>query len=86
MLCYLRKTITLNGCNVANLTLCLIQKTEPWEHEKEVTDREQYIWEGSPSQEQLQVIQKAQGGSIPEEIIREYEEVVVKLLNEGKCC
>lgn len=62
----------------------IFQKTEPWEHEKEIADRERYIWEGSPSQAALQAIINAKEECTPEEVITEYEEAVTDLHNEGK--
>ncbi|XP_071548673.1 small ribosomal subunit protein mS35 [Panulirus ornatus] len=59
-------------------------KTEPWEHEKEVADRERYIWEGSSSQAAAQTIINAKEESTPEEVIKEYEQVVTDLHNEGE--
>nr|XP_053644424.1 28S ribosomal protein S35, mitochondrial-like [Cherax quadricarinatus] len=59
-------------------------KTEPWEHEKEVADRERYIWEGSPSQAALQAIIDSNEDSSPEEVIEEYKKVVTDLHNEGE--
>lgn len=62
------------------------QKTEPWEHEKELVDREKYIWEGSPSQAAAQTVVTARGTSDAEELLKEYRQVVTDLHNEGEFC
>ncbi|KAG7168564.1 28S ribosomal protein S35-like 1 [Homarus americanus] len=61
-----------------------VVKTEPWEHEKEVADRERYLWEGSPSQARFQTIISAKEDCTPEEVIKDYEQVVTDLHNEGE--
>ena len=60
------------------------QKTEPWEHEKELVDTEKYIWQGSPSQAAAQTVVAARGVNDAEEVLKEYEEVVTDLHNEGE--
>lgn len=59
-------------------------KTEPWEHEKELVDRELYIWEGSPSQAALKTIVEAKEEQTSEEVLKEYEQVVTDIHNEGE--
>nr|XP_045607845.1 28S ribosomal protein S35, mitochondrial-like [Procambarus clarkii] len=59
-------------------------KTELWEHEKEIADRERYIWNVSPSHAALQAIVGAKEDSTPEEVIKEYETAVTDLHNEGE--
>ncbi|MPC20582.1 28S ribosomal protein S35, mitochondrial [Portunus trituberculatus] len=60
------------------------QKTEPWEHEKELEDHEKYIWKGSPSQAAAQTVVTARGTTDAEELLKEYEQVVTDLHNEGE--
>ena len=72
-------------CCSANLIDELIyQKTEPWEHEKELMDHEKYTWEGSPSQAAAQTVVTARGTSDAEELLKDYEQVVTDLHNEGE--
>ncbi|KAK8734864.1 hypothetical protein OTU49_005699, partial [Cherax quadricarinatus] len=78
---YLHSSPTLRDQKARIVTL---RKTEPWEHEKEVADRERYIWEGSPSQAALQAIIDSNEDSTPEEVIEEYKKVVIDLHNEGE--
>lgn len=59
------------------------QKTEPWEHEKEVTDNERYVWQGSPSEAALKVIAAAKGEPVPEADVEKYRDAVAELHNEG---
>ncbi|KAG0730320.1 28S ribosomal protein S35, mitochondrial [Chionoecetes opilio] len=59
-------------------------KMEPWEHEKEVADREKFIWEGSPSQAAAQTALTARRATDAEEVLKEYELVVTDLHNEGE--
>lgn len=60
------------------------QKTEPWEHEKQLADQEKYMWEGSPSQAAAQAIMSARNDSPPDDILNDYAKVVTELHNEGK--
>ncbi|XP_027215790.2 small ribosomal subunit protein mS35 [Penaeus vannamei] len=59
-------------------------KTEPWEHEKEVTDNERYVWQGSPSEAALKVIAAAKGEPVPEADVDKYRDAVAELHNEGE--
>ncbi|XP_066949185.1 small ribosomal subunit protein mS35 [Macrobrachium rosenbergii] len=60
------------------------KKTEPWEHEKEVIDRECYVWDGSPSQASVMTVIKAKEEEISEEVLTAYEEAVTDIHNEGE--
>ncbi|XP_068240748.1 small ribosomal subunit protein mS35 [Palaemon carinicauda] len=60
------------------------KKTEPWEHEKEVIDREFYIWEGSPSESSIMTIVRAKEGETSEEDLKAYKEAVTNIHNEGE--
>lgn len=59
-------------------------KVEPWEHEKEVVDRERYIWEDSPSRAAAEVVAAARGIDADGEVMKEYGEAVAEIHNEGE--
>lgn len=47
-------------------------------------DHEKYTWEGSPSQAAAQTVVTARGTSDAEELLKDYEQVVTDLHNEGE--
>ena len=66
-----------------------LQKIEPWEAEKTVADREEYIWDDSPSQKNiLDVLQRMKGDSqeqlLGTQEVQQYKNSVTRLKNEGE--
>ncbi|XP_061577096.1 small ribosomal subunit protein mS35 [Cololabis saira] len=71
-------------------------KFEPWEAEKSVADREEYIWEDSPSQKNILDVllrmkvagegddQEARDQLLERREVQEYKDSVVRLKNEGE--
>ncbi|KAM6937266.1 small ribosomal subunit protein mS35 [Xenentodon cancila] len=71
-------------------------KFEPWEAEKAVADREEYIWEDSPSQQnildmllRMKVAGKGDDQEVREKLlerreVQEYKDSVTRLKNEGE--
>lgn len=74
----------------------IFQKIEPWEAEKTVADREEYIWEDSPSQKNIldmllhmKVAGEGESEEVREQLlgrreVQEYKDSVTRLKNEGE--
>lgn len=72
------------------------QKTEDWEAEKTVADREEYSWEDSPSQRnildvlaRMKVAGEGEGEEVREQLlgrkeVQEYKDCVTRMKNEGE--
>lgn len=60
------------------------KKLEPWEDEKNLTDREDFQFEGSSSEKNIQVLQEVKGEAISSELVQEYAKVVTELHNQGE--
>ncbi|XP_069821664.1 small ribosomal subunit protein mS35 isoform X2 [Dendropsophus ebraccatus] len=61
-------------------------KTESWESEKEEGDMEEYIWEGSKSQQSiLDTLARYPANSAPsDELLQEYRQAMLTLRNQGE--